>query len=194
MTATLRIAAILAVDVVGYSRLMGQDEAGTGQPHEASLKSGMFVCSYLHGSMAIGRPPESESLSSPAFRSLQAAPLARTTFSTSMAWCARTSTAERRGPIRPATSARVCSFVQLLARSMPTKHYLIVQRGPMEGFPVLDYMSRAAEAIDALAGWVQAGKIKNKVDVRHGLENAPATVRRLFEGCNEGKQLPRVAE
>jgi hypothetical protein len=41
---------------------------------------------------------------------------------------------------------------------------------------------------------VQAGKIKNKVDVRHGLENAPATVRRLFEGCNEGKQLPRVAE
>jgi NADPH-dependent curcumin reductase CurA len=56
------------------------------------------------------------------------------------------------------------------------------------------YMSRAAEAIDALAGWVQAGKIKNKVDVRHGLENAPATVRRLFEGCNEGKQLPRVAE
>jgi NADPH-dependent curcumin reductase CurA len=41
---------------------------------------------------------------------------------------------------------------------------------------------------------VQAGKIKNKVDVRHGLENAPATVRQLFEGCNEGKQLPRVAE
>ena len=77
---------------------------------------------------------------------------------------------------------------------MPTKHYLIVQRGPMEGFPVLDYMSRAAEAIDALAGWVQAGKIKNKVDVQHGLENAPETLRRLFEGRNEGKQLPPVAE
>jgi NADPH-dependent curcumin reductase len=30
--------------------------------------------------------------------------------------------------------------------------------------------------------------------VQHGLENAPATLRRLFEGRNEGKQLPRVAE
>ena len=29
MTATRRLAAILAVDVVGYSRLMGEDEAGT---------------------------------------------------------------------------------------------------------------------------------------------------------------------
>ena len=55
-------------------------------------------------------------------------------------------------------------------------------------------MPRAAEAIGALGGWVQAGKLKNKVDVQHGLENAPATLRRLFEGRNEGKQLLRVAE
>jgi hypothetical protein len=64
----------------------------------------------------------------------------------------------------------------------------------MEGFIVLDCMSRAVEAIGALAGWVQAGKLKNKVDVQHGLENAPATLRRLFDGRNEGKQLLRVAE
>ena len=31
MTATRKLAAILAADVVGYSRLMGQDEAGTAQ-------------------------------------------------------------------------------------------------------------------------------------------------------------------
>ena len=30
MTAARRLAAILAADVVGYSRLMGEDEAGTG--------------------------------------------------------------------------------------------------------------------------------------------------------------------
>jgi len=71
---------------------------------------------------------------------------------------------------------------------------LIVQRGRMEGFIVLDYMPRAAEAVGALAGWVQSGKIKNKVDVKQGLENAPATLRRLFEGRNEGKQLLRIAE
>jgi NADPH-dependent curcumin reductase CurA len=84
--------------------------------------------------------------------------------------------------------------MQLPARLVPTKHYLIVQRGRMEGFIVLDYMPRAAEAIGALAGWVQAGKLKTKVDRQHGLENAPATLRRLFEGLNEGKQLLRVAE
>ena len=76
------------------------------------------------------------------------------------------------------------------------KNYLnlVVRRGRMEGFIVSDYMPRAAEAIGALGGWVQAGKLKNKVDVRRGLENAPATLRRLFEGRNEGKQLLRVAE
>jgi NADPH-dependent curcumin reductase CurA len=76
------------------------------------------------------------------------------------------------------------------------KNYLnlVVQRGRMEGFIVLDYMPRAAEAVSALAGWVQAGKLKNKVDVQRGLENAPATLRRLFEGRNEGKQLLRIAE
>jgi len=76
------------------------------------------------------------------------------------------------------------------------KNYLnlVVQRGRMEGFIVLDYMPRASEAVGALAAWVQSGKIKNKVDVQHGLENAPATLRRLFEGRNEGKQLLRIAD
>jgi class 3 adenylate cyclase len=31
MTATRRLAAILAVDIVGYSRLMGEDAMGTAQ-------------------------------------------------------------------------------------------------------------------------------------------------------------------
>ena len=76
------------------------------------------------------------------------------------------------------------------------KNYLnlIVQRGRMEGFIILDYMPRAAEAIGALAGWVHEGKLKTKVDTQHGLENAPETLRRLFEGRNEGKQLLRVAD
>lgn len=76
------------------------------------------------------------------------------------------------------------------------KNYLnlLVQRGRMEGFIVLDYMPRAAEAIGALSGWLQSGRLKSKVDVQQGLENAPATLRRLFDGRNDGKQLLRVAE
>jgi NADPH-dependent curcumin reductase CurA len=53
--------------------------------------------------------------------------------------------------------------------------------------------NRTFERPEESAGGVQAGKIKNKVDVQHGLENGPATLRRLFEGRNEGKQLLRVA-
>jgi NADPH-dependent curcumin reductase CurA len=76
------------------------------------------------------------------------------------------------------------------------KNYLnlVSKRGRMEGFLVTDYLPRAAEAIGALAGWVKEGKIKYRVDVQQGLENAPATLRRLFEGQNEGKQLLRIAE
>jgi hypothetical protein len=70
--------------------------------------------------------------------------------------------------------------VRLLARLLPTKRYLIVQRGRMEGFLVLDCMSRAAEAIGALAGWVQAGKLKDKVHAHHGL----GTRRRRCAGCS----------
>ena len=41
MTATRRLAAILAVDVVGYSRLMFEDEAGRARLlHEPCVGSG----------------------------------------------------------------------------------------------------------------------------------------------------------
>jgi NADPH-dependent curcumin reductase CurA len=45
-----------------------------------------------------------------------------------------------------------------------------------------------------MRGVEQAGRIVDKIDMQHGLENAPATLRRLFEARNKGKQLLRVAE
>jgi NADPH-dependent curcumin reductase CurA len=76
------------------------------------------------------------------------------------------------------------------------KNYLnlIVKRGRMEGFIVLDYLPRAMEAVAKLFEWVGAGQIKDRVDVMHGLENAPKALRRLFTGENAGKQLLRIAE
>ena len=38
MTAARRLAAILAADIVGYSRLMGEDEAGTAKAVRDGLK------------------------------------------------------------------------------------------------------------------------------------------------------------
>ena len=76
------------------------------------------------------------------------------------------------------------------------KNYLnlLMQRGRMEGFIVLDFMPRAAEAVSALSGWLKDGRLKDRVDVQQGLENAPATLLRLFKGENNGKQLLKIAD
>ena len=81
------------------------------------------------------------------------------------------------------------------AESPGLKNYtsLIMQRGRMEGFIILDYLPRAAEGMKELAEWVMAGKLKDRVDVQEGLENAPKALRRLFSGENVGKQLVKVA-
>lgn len=71
---------------------------------------------------------------------------------------------------------------------------LLVKRGRMEGFIVLDYMKRAGEAVSALSQWVREGRIKHEEDIQVGLENAPDTLLRLFDGRNRGKQLLKVAD
>ncbi len=78
----------------------------------------------------------------------------------------------------------------------PPRNYLnlIIQRARMEGFLVLDYVARFAEAQRRLLEWVRAGELAHAEDVQQGLENAPATFLRLFRGENLGKQLLRLAE
>jgi NADPH-dependent curcumin reductase len=85
------------------------------------------------------------------------------------------------GDQAPATGPR--NYLNLLAR-----------RARMEGFLALDYFDRAAEAIAALSGWLREGKLKDRVDVVEGFENAPAALGRLFAGANLGKQLVKIAE
>ena len=70
---------------------------------------------------------------------------------------------------------------------------LLIQRGKMQGFIVLDHLHRAPSAITELAGWVNAGKIAYRVDVQEGFERIPETFLRLFTGANFGKQLLRLA-
>lgn len=69
---------------------------------------------------------------------------------------------------------------------------LIVRRARMEGFLVLDYMQRAAEAETALLAWYQSGQLKFRVDEVDGLEHAPVALNRLFEGKNVGKLVVRI--
>ena len=71
---------------------------------------------------------------------------------------------------------------------------LVIRRARMEGFIVLDYLPHFGEAVQELAGWVASGEIAHREDVQEGLENAPRTLLRLFEGRNLGKQLLKVAD
>jgi NADPH-dependent curcumin reductase CurA len=64
----------------------------------------------------------------------------------------------------------------------------------MEGFIILDYMSRFMEGVMALGGLLAEGKLKHKTTVVDGLENAPEALRRLFTGDHDGKLLVKVAD
>ncbi len=71
---------------------------------------------------------------------------------------------------------------------------LTLMRARMEGFIVLDYAARWGEGVLALAALMAEGKLKTAEDVQTGFENCPATLRRLFEGKNLGKQLLKAAD
>jgi NADPH-dependent curcumin reductase CurA len=71
---------------------------------------------------------------------------------------------------------------------------LVIRSARMEGFIVLNYLSRFGEAAEALQRWIAAGELAWRVDVAEGLENAPATLAGLFAGKNFGKQLLKIAD
>jgi NADPH-dependent curcumin reductase CurA len=66
---------------------------------------------------------------------------------------------------------------------------LLVRRGRMEGFIILDYLDRFPEAQLEVAGWIAEGKIKSSEHVVQGLESAPDALNLLFSGGNTGKVI-----
>ena len=77
----------------------------------------------------------------------------------------------------------------------PSNYFnLTPKRARMEGFIILDYVPRFAEAIEALGRWQREAKLVQKEDIAAGLENAPRTLMRLFTGENFGKQLLKIAD
>lgn len=66
---------------------------------------------------------------------------------------------------------------------------LLVRRGRMEGFIILDYLDRFPAAQLEMAGWIAEGKIKSSEHVVQGLEKAPDALNLLFNGGNTGKVI-----
>jgi NADPH-dependent curcumin reductase CurA len=69
---------------------------------------------------------------------------------------------------------------------------LVVKRLRMEGFIVMDFADRDAEAERDLAAWAADGRLVVAEDVIDGLENAPRGLVGLLAGENRGKRMIRV--
>jgi NADPH-dependent curcumin reductase CurA len=73
-------------------------------------------------------------------------------------------------------------FERILMRSMTVR-----------GFIVIDFIARGPEASMQLAQWLMEGKLKYKVHIEKGLENAAGAVKKLFTGAHDGKLLVEIA-
>ena len=66
---------------------------------------------------------------------------------------------------------------------------LLIRRGRMEGFIILDYLDRFPAAQLEVAGWIADGRIRSSEHIVHGLEKAPDALNLLFSGGNTGKVI-----
>ncbi len=71
---------------------------------------------------------------------------------------------------------------------------VLTQRARIEGFIVTDYLPRAHEALPVLGDWLRRGRLKYRVEVVKGLEDAPRALGKLFDGSNQGKLILQVSE
>lgn len=71
---------------------------------------------------------------------------------------------------------------------------LLVNRASMTGMVVFDYAARYGEAMQEMAQWIAAGKLKTREDIVEGLETFPETLLKLFKGENTGKLVLQVTE
>ena len=70
---------------------------------------------------------------------------------------------------------------------------LVVKRLRMEGFIVMDFADKDADAERDLSAWARSGQLEVIEDVIDGLEHAPRGLIGLLAGENRGKRMIRVA-
>ncbi len=89
----------------------------------------------------------------------------------------------------------IASYNDAEPRPGPRNMFIMIKRRiRMQGFVLLDYLDRIDEAQAEIGEWVMSGKIHSREDIQEGFENIPATLNRLFDGKNIGKQLLRLAD
>ncbi len=72
----------------------------------------------------------------------------------------------------------------------PSNYFnLVFKRARMEGFIVIDYAHRFAEAATEMNVWIEAGLLKQRATIIQGFENLPQALVDLFSGINIGKLM-----
>ena len=82
-------------------------------------------------------------------------------------------------------------------KSKPAFPHLInlhFKRARIEGFICLDYPDKTPQAMTNLGQWLVEGKLKYRIEVIEGLENALGAVNKNFDGSNRGKLICRISE
>ncbi|BBX43561.1 NADP-dependent oxidoreductase [Mycobacterium simiae] len=70
---------------------------------------------------------------------------------------------------------------------------LLIQRATVQGFIVLDHLSRSAEAAGEIAALITAGKLTPLETVVEGFEQLPTAINMLFDGRNVGKLVVKTS-
>ncbi len=70
---------------------------------------------------------------------------------------------------------------------------LLVNRGTMQGFVVMDYAKNYREAAMQMGIWMAEGKLKSKEHIAEGIDNFHDTFLRLFSGEKLGKLVLKVS-
>ncbi|MCS3468285.1 NADPH-dependent curcumin reductase CurA [Pseudomonas sp. JUb42] len=99
--------------------------------------------------------------------------------------------------LAPKARVVICGAISQYNNTTPVKgpaNYLslLFNRAQMEGFVVMDYAPRFAEAGQEMAGWLAQGKLKSREHIVEGLETFPETLLKLFSGENFGKLVLKI--
>ena len=88
----------------------------------------------------------------------------------------------------------ISQYQQMDNVSGPRNYLKLAERhSRMEGFAVTHFHAQFPEAEKALEGWLKTGELVMREHYEHGLENFPATLRKLLNGGHQGKLLLQVS-
>ncbi len=71
---------------------------------------------------------------------------------------------------------------------------ILTKRATVTGFIVTDYFKRMDEAFKNLYSWYAKGRLHYREEIIDGLENAPKSLNKLFDGSNKGKLIIKISE